>query len=707
MAITEKSLGPAHRLPSAIDADHIRRPEDWEKIVQGFRNSDSQSLRILSNGTADKCSSADINGRKPKRHPSRKLPVLLCTPRLVQHLISSIKACLVTSSTLTELELAGIPLQPEFLLTLSKGLSHARCLKRFSLARSHIGDEGLYVISPSLKTLRSLSILNFGACNLTAKGGAILADLLNGRAIKRQAAIWERTLRSTHFGTRSAFQTSSTSNSSQASVQGVPAAIKRLILSHNDLGDTGVHYLMESLVEEIGLLALDLQFNAITDVGARVVEQVLHLNKELVLVDLRSNSLDETLWDAVCRMLSENTNKDPPTGVEGGGYREIVQTKSDDPDLRWLNGLDPLKNTYYHPPPRFKFRGVSRYKQQSVSATKLHKVTSSQPLAPRPPFKVGIAPTKKPGKDILTVRHAAHTPTKKVLGKESTSTKSFSGCNVSSPPHRSVVVVPQASKGNQRANQTPSPQQHLFNSVNVRSWVNGTSNGQSPSGDINEMNVLLENALLRRRLREMEETLLRQKKTPGRTLSTPDVRLDLDGDTSFPIKRPDLVNGHEALQLSADRTDERISRASFQPTEAETEDPCEEMLPNPQLDSLIQLMEASLKGFHALLDRMEADERVRRKRRRRRAKERNTHRSKDTMEPPEPGKESEHLSISMLPTDSGDKHERKAMEIGNQLHLSDLAVDDASSLFEELANLRSEAQDLINASCLDDDSVAC
>lgn len=91
--------------------------------------------------------------------------------------------------------------------------------------------------------------------------------------------------------------------------------LKRLNLSCNLLGNDGCEVFVDALKEEIGLrgrrlgwgfrrvpyllsspppfsnTALDLQSNSINDAGGRMIEQMLRINTDLVIVDLRNNSL--------------------------------------------------------------------------------------------------------------------------------------------------------------------------------------------------------------------------------------------------------------------------------------------------------------------------------------------------------------------------------------------------------------------------------
>ncbi|KAI9099516.1 hypothetical protein DFS34DRAFT_75198 [Phlyctochytrium arcticum] len=430
-----------------IDADNVRQQQDWDRLFSGLRKrpNDVLAWRVLSRGPAEadiaakghaygqrinKSSHRSQNSvpsyQQPKHYPSRRVPPLLASPKLVYDLVRLTKFIAIQSTTLTEIEIAGVPLSLDMVKVLAEGIYHGgQMIRRFSLARGQIGDEGLKLLAPGLKTLLSLTILNLGACSLTEKSAVVLSDVLNGRAVKRQAAIWECTLRSRAgppydrgVNPAIAFRSNNLIASTNASIvtegvypgdagvvaplssgaliirgKVVPAAIKRLCLPHNDFGDEGVHTLMESLVEETGLAALDLPCNGITDLGARIVEQVLHLNKELQVVDLRSNFVSSEMWDMVCRRLCENRGTELQVVSATGEWADITRVKTTDPEVKWLPPTDPLRFSYYQAVVDAKSgRSKSRFRPTFSKNAKL--VKKPVPVGARPPFKVGPAPVQ-------------------------------------------------------------------------------------------------------------------------------------------------------------------------------------------------------------------------------------------------------------------------------------------------------------------------
>jgi hypothetical protein len=53
---------------------------------------------------------------------------------------------------------------------------------------------------------------------------------------------------------------------------------------------------MDLLSEEVGLVALDLQDNGITREGAQMALDILELNKEIQILDLRNNEFGNLIF---------------------------------------------------------------------------------------------------------------------------------------------------------------------------------------------------------------------------------------------------------------------------------------------------------------------------------------------------------------------------------------------------------------------------
>ncbi|KAJ3140819.1 hypothetical protein HK100_008990 [Physocladia obscura] len=180
-----------------IDVDSIKREEDWEPLMKALRvNNDLKEIRLRSNlgpgmqgipyseesdmavvfrsghimsfagegrtcGSDETCddTSSIVTNKNTKLNyaMARGLPEALRRKdkitrgagqvrmsRVAPKLIGSVKDCLIRSLKISMLEIAGIYLTPKNLDILQRGLACNETLRELSLARSNIGDDGLF-----------------------------------------------------------------------------------------------------------------------------------------------------------------------------------------------------------------------------------------------------------------------------------------------------------------------------------------------------------------------------------------------------------------------------------------------------------------------------------------------------------------------------------------------------------------------------------
>ncbi|KAJ3013369.1 Centrosomal protein of 78 kDa [Thoreauomyces humboldtii] len=449
-----------------LDADSVKRAQDWSPILLALRrNAHARRIRVLSDGPAEH---SKVTGH---RRTARIPPIIHTNLRVQKYLARS-----------------------------SGGIAQAQSLQRLSLARSSMGDQGLFALSKSLRQLRGLHTLNVSGCNLTPAGAAVLADVITSRAVRRQAAVWECTLRvplKTRSGRRTRTRMAER-DPTPAHSEGLPRCIERLTACHNVFGDDGVHLIVEALVEEVGLLALDLQYNDVTDVGAGIVLQVLHLNRELRIVDLRNNSVDAQLWTDITTLIAPritstetattlSNNSADPTPQNPNPSQESNLSSAAPPSslssttIRWLDARNPLRDTYPRPLPS---RSAPHPRPRgSGPNTGTHNQTDHHNhymLASRPPFKVGPAPGRAHGN-----------------GTTATTTTSTSVCpatrassshaNRAKPRAWEDVSVPRAARRDDA----------------------GYGNDHDDGYDVGRPDLIRQNAMLRRRLIDLEDALSR------------------------------------------------------------------------------------------------------------------------------------------------------------------------------------------------------
>lgn len=109
----------------------------------------------------------------------------------------------------------------------------------------------------------------------------MISAFLKSLAVRRQADCWSNSLRSSPLDIDHTLIPSKES----------PKPLKRLILCHNDFGDKGAAPLFDLLYEDVGLSALDLQFTKITEYSGKRAIEALKVNRDLVILDLRNNTI--------------------------------------------------------------------------------------------------------------------------------------------------------------------------------------------------------------------------------------------------------------------------------------------------------------------------------------------------------------------------------------------------------------------------------
>ncbi|TPX32515.1 hypothetical protein SmJEL517_g04389 [Synchytrium microbalum] len=255
-------------------------------------------------------------------------PPICTSTKIIENLCYAIKENVTFNNTITTLDLVGLPLTIKALVNLGKAISSNASIRKLSLANCRFGDDGFKAIAPGLKSSCSIRSINVSACNLTSFSASLLAELLKSQALRRQASRWATTLRfSSDDLPRAAENLESIADSSP---------IRRVNLCCNFIGDEGCEFLADALREEIGLRALDLQFNEITTHGGRAFQQVLDFNKELVLLDLRNNLIDPVLHHLMQRKIRENNE------IYSG--HAISEANS---ELLLLPAHDPLQNAFH------------------------------------------------------------------------------------------------------------------------------------------------------------------------------------------------------------------------------------------------------------------------------------------------------------------------------------------------------------------------
>lgn len=107
-------------------------------------------------------------------------------------------------------------------------------------------------------------------------------------------------------------------------------SLKKLNLGYNNIGDTGVKYIVEALLQSNKtLVKLHLQSNYITEKGAEYLAEMLRMNRSIRHLGLDYNSIGDRGVQLLCLALSSNSvaaNGAPSCEVSDDDYL-ILYTK--------------------------------------------------------------------------------------------------------------------------------------------------------------------------------------------------------------------------------------------------------------------------------------------------------------------------------------------------------------------------------------------
>ncbi|KAI9005987.1 hypothetical protein BC832DRAFT_555819 [Gaertneriomyces semiglobifer] len=232
-----------------------------------------------------------------------------------------------------------------------------------------MGDDGLNALAPALRRLPKLMKLNLTNNGISPAGARILASVIKSRSIASAATQWQTTLRSPRRLRR-------LHDASSAAI----SPLRRLILCHNPLLDTGLHALFDVLIDSPGLHALDLQNVQCTSLSARVVLVLLDFNRELAIVDLRGNA------DVASHETMEL--KKALTATQRGALTEDWLPFPYSQNLPATTAPAPKGLHVQSVRPKVQTKGSLRIPSQQARPRR------PQLLGQRPPFKVGPAPAK-------------------------------------------------------------------------------------------------------------------------------------------------------------------------------------------------------------------------------------------------------------------------------------------------------------------------
>ncbi|KAK7791066.1 hypothetical protein R5R35_007156 [Gryllus longicercus] len=223
-----------------------------------------------------------------------KQPVLL-SKFILQLLMDSLAQCLAKSTSVTCIELDGLPITKECMNIFCDGIASNVSLQTISFCNSQIGDEGCKQMCLLMRNMPSVLHLDLSNCDLTVESTIAIAETLRYQYLQCFAESWKQSLRYC-----------------EPNIESMPG-LRRIILNNNvGIGDEGVKKLTDALKEDLWIRAIDLQNCGISNTGAQNILEILDINSTLCIVDVRDNKCidDVILHRIMLKLYFNNSNKD-------------------------------------------------------------------------------------------------------------------------------------------------------------------------------------------------------------------------------------------------------------------------------------------------------------------------------------------------------------------------------------------------------------
>eukprot|EP00741_Cyanophora_paradoxa_P002623 tig00000615_g2545.t1 len=209
---------------------------------------------------------------------------LVLRPIASNRLASAIQQCITPDQCqIRWLELFGFAWTSAGLSYLSSALGANRSVIGLSLKDCQIGDEGLSILLPGLRSNTTVEQLQLSGCNLTNVGAIALRGLIAHHYARRVREDWHDTLHDTAPRRRKPGEAAPRARA----VRGLTS----LDLSGNGIGDAGVCALTEAFRDDPYITAVDLRRNRLSGRSRKEVAEAVRSggNCGLRFCDLREN----------------------------------------------------------------------------------------------------------------------------------------------------------------------------------------------------------------------------------------------------------------------------------------------------------------------------------------------------------------------------------------------------------------------------------
>ncbi|XP_062388937.1 NACHT, LRR and PYD domains-containing protein 12-like [Sardina pilchardus] len=271
------------------------------------------SEEVLDEIDLKKYNTSDEGRRRliPAVRCCRKAQLAEC--KLSEKSCGIVAAALQSPNSLIELDLSHNDLGDSGVQLLSKGLSSPHCsLIELDLSHNDLGDSGVHLLSKGLSSPNcKLQTLRLAECKLSKKSCGIVAavlqspnslielDLSHNDLGDSGDQLLSMGLSSPHCNLQTVrlagCKLSEKSCGIVAAVLQSPNSLIELDLSHNDLGDSGVHLLSKGLSNpHCKLQTLRCADCKLTDKSCEIVTSVLQSPNSLLQLDLNHNDLGDS-----------------------------------------------------------------------------------------------------------------------------------------------------------------------------------------------------------------------------------------------------------------------------------------------------------------------------------------------------------------------------------------------------------------------------
>uniref|UniRef100_A0A1B6DH92 Centrosomal protein of 78 kDa n=2 Tax=Clastoptera arizonana TaxID=38151 RepID=A0A1B6DH92_9HEMI len=276
-----------------IVGDRIKL-NDWQPILKALGRDRSLHYIAIRSKQIKHRVLENIDSEEKARQ-NEKFPVLF-TKYLLKCLTESIFLCLINSCALTCLQLERIPLDSKMISILADGVHQSYSLQHLSLNRCRIGDEGCEILCRVIRNQWNLVSLDFSGCELTAIGADHIANMIKVLRLNRYGESWKQSLRYRIVDPK------------------IMPGLRRISLNNNpSIKDQGLFRILEELVEDIWIKALDLQNCGITSMGGFHALELVKENKYITILDIRGNdAVVPTTISEIMKILAENIGADIP-----------------------------------------------------------------------------------------------------------------------------------------------------------------------------------------------------------------------------------------------------------------------------------------------------------------------------------------------------------------------------------------------------------